>query len=107
MIRYIYAPPTTIEQVCSADARRLDSALDNLFDSGNSLVNAWNDLLLLEDSYEIEQALIGRPETHTNADNTNVRLNMDYYVRRLRELWIIRALAELEAEEQHHGNRRQ
>jgi len=107
MIRHIHTPPTTDEQQHSIDGRRLAAAIENLFDSGNSLANAWDDLLLIEDSYELELALIGRPEIHTNADNTKVRLNMDYYVRKLRELWMIRALAELEAEERHHGNRRQ
>ena len=90
--------------------RRVKVALQNLFDSGNALPDAWNDLMLAEDGYEFQLALMGVPEiaeVDDGGDKVLVLKDMRYYWDELKKLYIDRALQELDAEEAHHGNRRQ
>ena len=94
-----------------AKRRRLKTALLATFDTGNALQDAWDQLLLDEDSCEIELALIGEPEIVEvrEADGLEILVLKDaeYYIDRLRDNWIEAAIDALDFEEAHHGNRRQ
>lgn len=93
-----------------ARQRRLRKALLDTFDTGNALMDAWEQLTIEEDTYHMELALMGEPEIEEreiDGEQIMVLLDWDYYRDRLKAIWLEKAEAELDAEEAYHGNRRQ
>ena len=89
-----------------AKRQRVLHALDNLADTGNALDDAFDQLLLDEDSYEFQLALMGKPVI-AEVDGRTVHKTVGYYWRLWQDLYIDRAIAEIEAEERLHGDKSQ
>ncbi len=73
---------------------RIRFALAQCFDSGNALADAIEGMDDSEDGYEFELALMGVPETIDG-----VLKDMDYYVDKMRRIYVEKAVEELEFQE--------
>lgn len=80
---------------------RIRSALNEAFDSGNAMADAFEALDDSEDGYEFEQALMGIPET-IMVSHRGILKDLDYYISKLRRLYVEKAIVELDHQEDHH-----
>jgi hypothetical protein len=81
---------------------RIRFALVNLFDAGNALVDALEHMMIEQDGWEIENALMGIPETV----NGELR-DWEYFTKKLRASYVKAVEEELDhSEEKYEGSRR-
>ena len=88
----------------AAAEARVKQVLLQFFDTGNCLPEAIDNLMLKEDAYEIMNAIMGQPES-VEQDHALVLKDMDYYWKRLRDLFVDQMVQEIDYQLQEHTGR--
>ena len=81
------------------DVKRIQAALEDTFDTGNALADEIEIFAQENDLFEVEQALMGQPETVDG-----IVRDTDYFLMRLRDGYIDAVLNQLDEIEEEHAH---